>query len=182
MADEALLAGGVAVAISLVSLVYARSQAVAARRQAEQAARLGALESSRHMLERFTELRRRRFHLPAALDDIRTASPDVAKLMDDAGGPEVFVLYRDLMDVYQEVYFLRRNGMVSDEHWRIWAEVAMVGPPTMPDFARVYRYACEQGWLDSNFIAFYEHAFHEGKLPDPALQHKARIEPDRRAE
>jgi hypothetical protein len=164
----ASLAFGVAgIAVGVVAVVHSRQQAHASRLQAEQAGRVAEIESSRRMLDEFRALRRQRFTDPTLLTEARAASPEIVPLLDADGGAASFLINCDTLDTFQEVFFLRRRGIVSDEHWALWTQMHMLGPVKLPGFRAVWEASLKHEWLDPDFAAFYAPAFRDAPLRDP---------------
>ncbi|MHB8606339.1 MAG: hypothetical protein ACYDCK_13905 [Thermoplasmatota archaeon] len=175
MVDYGVVLGALGIATGLASLAYARGQTHAARaaadaamKQAAEANRAASFDASRDMLANYLAIRNRRFTNPTSLAAIRKASPDVAALLDEVGGAEVYLLYRELADTFQSIYHMRVKGLVSDEDWYVWTEQHMGGPPLIPEFERVYRFAVKAGWMQPDFAKWYENYFGDGPSPpDP---------------
>lgn len=165
--SASLAIGVLGVATGLVTVLYARNQVKAAHRQADEAARIADVEGSRRTLEDFHAVRRRRFTNPALLAEAKVASPEIVELLDADGGAEAFLVNCETLDTFQEIYFLRKRGILRDEHWYLWSQMHMLGPAKLPAFQRYWRVASQNEWLHPEFLAFYAPAFAGASLGDP---------------
>jgi len=94
MVDYGIVLGLLGVASGAASLIYSRSQVVAARRQAEQATRATLLESNREISVRLQQIRSRFFKTPGIDEELRNS----------VGGGEVYYFFRDVIDTFEDIF------------------------------------------------------------------------------
>lgn len=167
--------GGVGLLASAASAVYFRSQARAAHRQAEEARRqsetadrLALMQSNLDMYARFRETRNKFLHFDNLQQEWRETQPRFSEMFDTCGGLDKFVAVREAMDTMQDVYFLRRDGCVTDQYWHVWANTFFRFYAKMPTFLKVFAFAAEEGLLHPEFVTFYRGAIEGTVLADPA--------------
>jgi len=168
--------GGAGCVASAASAVYFRSQARAAHRQADEARRqsessdrLSIMESNLAMYARFRETRNQFLHFPNLQKEWRETQPRFNEMFDACGGLDNFIVVREAMDTLQDVYFLRKDGVVTDQYWHVWTGTFFRFYSKMPTFLKVFEFAAEEGLLHPGFVAFYRAAVEGGALSDPAL-------------
>jgi hypothetical protein len=168
-----VLGGGACVA-SAVSAVYFRNQARAAERQAEEAVRqsenamrIGMMESNLEMYARFRDTRNTFLRYPNLEKEWRETQPTFDAMFDACGGIENFVAVRDAMDTLQDVYFLRKDGSVTDQYWHVWTRTFYRFYSKMPTFLMVFEFAAKEGLLHPEFVAFYRPMMAGRPLSDP---------------
>jgi len=170
-ADLTALIGIVVAALTAVaaaiSALYFRSQAREAERQSENAMRLGAMESNLQMYARFRETRNQFLRFPNLEQEWRDTQPGFSEMFDACGGLDKFVAVREAMDTLQDVYFLRRDGTVTDQYWHVWTRTFFRFYSKMPTFLRVFEFAAREGLLHPEFVAFYRDAIDGRALVDP---------------
>jgi len=156
------------------SLVYFRMQADAARRQADEArrqtegaTRLAMMESNLHMYARFRETRNNFLEYPNLEREWRSTHPAFNEMFDACGGLDNFIAVRDAMDTMQDVYFLRKDGVVTDHYWHVWTRTFFRFYSKMPTFLRVFEFAAKEGLLHPEFVAFYRPILAGQPLGDP---------------
>jgi len=166
--------GGAGCVASATSAVYFRSQARAAHRQAaeaqrqsENADRLALMQSNLEMYARFRETRNQFLHFPNPQREWRETQPRFAEMFDACGGLDNFIAVREAMDTMQDVYFLRKDGCVTDQYWHVWTKTFFRFFAEMPTFLKVFDFAAEEGLLHPDFVAFFRGA-DGGALGDPA--------------
>jgi hypothetical protein len=167
--------GGAGLVTGGLSLLYVRTQALAAQRQAEEASRqsenatrLAMMESNFHMFARFRETRNRFLEYPNLEKEWRDTQPGFAETFDACGGLDKFIAVRDAMDTMQDVYFLRKDGCVTDQYWHVWTSTFFRFYSKMPTFLLVFEFAAKEGLLHPEFVAFYRPII-QGRPPgDPA--------------
>jgi len=71
------------------------------------------------------------------------------------------------LDTFQEVFFLRRNGFVTDEYWHSWANTSFAITARLASAHSVFDLCKAKGFLHPDFIAFYEPAFSGNPVADP---------------
>ena len=160
---------------SAASAVYFRSQARAAHHQAEEARhqsenadRLAMMESNLQMYARFRDTRNQFLHFPNLEREWHESHPRFGEMSEACGGLDNFIAVREAMDTMQDVYFLRRDGCVTDQYWYVWTKTFFRFYAKMPTFLRVFEFAAEEGLLHPEFVTFYR-ATIEGTAPaDPA--------------
>ena len=77
MVDYGIILGLLGVASGAASLIYSRSQVVAARRQAEEATRATLLESNREISVRLQQIRSRFFKVPGIDHELQNSRPEI---------------------------------------------------------------------------------------------------------
>lgn len=152
--------------VGLLSLVYARTQALNARRQADAAHLASTLEVQRAMAERIYQVRMDLVRSPEATEMYLDANPGLRKVFADATSLESVVIVRNMLDGLQDMYFLRKAGIVGDHHWQNW--VAAFGPVArIPLARRIFDNAVERNAIDAEFAAFVRPLLDGGTLVDP---------------
>lgn len=167
MVDWGVILGGAGLASSLVTVVYARQQVSIARRVAEDAKRTSLLASSHEMLERYQGLRTRWLTHPKGLSALRETLPGLDEAVTIAGGMDLYLLYRDMIDTFQDVYFLRQEGVVPANHWHVWSRNHMRSPLRAQGYEGTFRFAATRGLLDAEFVKFYDALFAGREPVDP---------------
>ncbi len=167
--------GGAGCVASAASAVYFRSQARAAHRQAaeaqrqsESADRLALMHSNLDMYARFRETRNQFLHFPNLQQEWRDTQPRFAEMFDACGGLDNFIAVREAMDTMQDVYFLRKDGCVTDQYWHVWTKTFFRFYAKMPTFLQVFEFAADEGLVHPEFVAFFRSAIDGETLPDPA--------------
>ncbi|TMK94463.1 MAG: hypothetical protein E6G42_04580 [Actinobacteria bacterium] len=167
--------GGVGILTSGASAAYFRSQARAAHRQADEArrqsestSRLAMMESNLGMYARFRETRNQFLHFANLQQEWRDTQPRFSEMFDICGGLDKFIAVREAMDTIQDVYFLRKDGCVTDQYWHVWTRTFFRFYSKMPTFLRVFDFAAEEGLLHPEFVSFYRAAIEDQEIADPA--------------
>jgi hypothetical protein len=172
--DPGVILGLVGIGTGLVSIVYARTQARAAegqaretRRQAEQATHMTVLASNQHLFDRLHSARERisKSHL---LLDLQREVPDLQQAIAAAGGWDDYILIREVTEVFQDAYFMRRDGIITDAYWTDLAGNAALWTK-LPAFHRVFDFSVERKLVDPGFVEGFR----------PVLEGKAWIDPKR---
>jgi hypothetical protein len=168
--------GGAGCVASAASAVYFRSQARAAHRQAEEARhqsqsadRLALMQSNLEMYARFRETRNQFLRFPNLQQEWRQTQPRFAEMFDACGGLDNFIAVREAMDTLQDVYFLRKDGSVTDQYWHVWTKTFFRFYAKIPTFLRVFDFAAEEGLLHPEFVAFFGGAIQGKALDDPRI-------------
>ena len=168
--------GGAGIVTSGASAVYFRSQARAAQHQAEEARhqsesadRLAMMESNLQMYARFRDTRNQFLHFPNLEREWHESHPRFGEMSEACGGLDNFIAVREAMDTMQDVYFLRRDGCVTDQYWHVWTRTFFRFYAKMPTFLKVFDFAADEGLLHPDFVTFYSAAIRGDTLSDPAL-------------
>ncbi|HZZ01009.1 MAG TPA: hypothetical protein VFE36_15720, partial [Candidatus Baltobacteraceae bacterium] len=120
--DWGVVFGLTGVAVGSLSLIYARIQAIHARRQADAAQLATTLQLQREMSDRIFQQRAALIRDPSVAKAYYDSIPHFAKLLDEGTvGIEGITTIRNAIDGLQDVYFLRKRGIVEEYHWRAWA-------------------------------------------------------------
>ena len=181
MAVSAAVFAVVLAAVSCVasgaSAIYFRSQARSAeehtkeaRRQSENADRLALMHSNLEMYSRFRETRNKFLQFPNLQTEWRETQPRFAEMFDACGGLDNFIAVREAMDTMQDVYFLRKDGCVTDQYWHVWTNTFFRFYAKMPTFLKVFEFAAEEGLLHPEFVTFFLAATEGRALSDPATR------------
>jgi hypothetical protein len=113
-------------AVGMLSLVYARTQALHARRQADAANLAATLEVQQAMADRMYRARLGLTSNPRIMALYLDANPEMRELYPDVASVETTVVVRNIIDALQDMYFLRKTAIVGDHFWRNW--MASFGP------------------------------------------------------
>jgi hypothetical protein len=157
--DLGVVLGAAGLAASGATVLYAHGQLKALRQQADEARRVAVLDSSREMLSRYQELRTRWLTHPQGLAGLLEVLPGLDAAIAQAGDMPMYLLFRDMLDTFQDIFFLRRAGIVSDDQWSMWRNNHMRSPVRAPGYQENFRYAAQRGLLHPDFVAFYEPFF-----------------------
>jgi hypothetical protein len=153
-------------AVGFLSLVYARTQALNARRQADAAHLASTLEVQRAMADRIYRARMDLARSPEAAGLYLDANPALQAVFTDGTSLESAIVVRNLLDGLQDMYFLRKRSIVDDHHWQNW--VAALGPVArMPLAQKIFDNAVERNAIDAEFATFVRPLFEGGSLLDP---------------
>jgi len=169
MVDYGIVLGLLGVVSGAASLIYSRSQVVAARRQAEEATRATLLESNREISVRLQQVRSRFFKVPGIIEELQNTRPEIAEAVESVGGNEVYYFFRDVMDTFEDIFVLRRSRIVTDEHWRVWTGSQMAVYAGLPRFRTVFKLAKKEGFLDPDFVRFFEPLLEGKSVRDPIV-------------
>jgi hypothetical protein len=168
--------GGASIVTSTASAVYFRSQARAAHRTAEEARhqsenadRLAMMESNLQMYARFRDTRNQFLRFPNLEEEWHESHPRFREMSNECGGLDNFIAVREAMDTMQDVYFLRRDGCVTDQYWHVWTKTFFRFYAKMPTFLKVFDFAADEGLLHTDFVTFYRAAIRGDPLDDPML-------------
>ena len=175
LAIVGVILGAGACLASGLSAVYFKRQADAAHRQADEARRaaettsqLALMESNLAMYGRFRDVRNEFLRHPRLEKEWRETQPAFNAMFDACGGLENFIVVREAMDTMQDVYFLRKDGCVTDQYWHVWTRTFFRFYSKMPTFLQVFDFAAKEGLLHPDFVAFYRPVI-GGQAPgDPA--------------
>ena len=132
--DWGIVFGLTGVAVGGASLLYARTQSIHARRQADAAQLATTLALQREMSERVFQHRIALMRDPAIARSYYEATPDLMNRLEGSGATiETLVTVRNAIDGLQDMYFLRRRGIVELYHWLNWASAFNVIVPHARD-------------------------------------------------
>jgi hypothetical protein len=163
--DWGVAFGLAGIVVGTTSLVYARTQAVNARRQADAAHLAATLETQRIMADRIYQSRMDMARNPAVMAMLVAGVPGLAEIY----GPETretALVIRNQIDNLQDMYFLRKRGIVEDRHWANWG--AGFAPLARAGFVRtIFENAAARKALDPEFVAYMRPIFDGAELPDP---------------
>jgi len=174
MIDFGAVMGALGLASGIIAILYTRIQAGAARIQAQETAHLTTLQSNSELLARSREIRRRVLAIPAIREEflsvvaLQGPLSELADLLKTESDFERYLVYRDAMDTAQDAFFLRRKGVMTDEHWYVWTKVHMSIWAKFPGFERSFRVAAQTGLIHPDFVEFYEPIFRGSGFRDPA--------------
>lgn len=171
--DTGGLFGLIGLIVALASLVYVRTQAEASRAQAEASAeqartavRLSALEASMRLAERTFGVRAAMGRQSHVMESYSRANPEFMTMVEEIGGFDALLTYREFIDTTMNVYLLRKEGIVTDAHWRNWqAAVPLMARVT--ECQRVFDNAVARGIYDEEFSRFFRAAARGESLVDP---------------
>ncbi len=167
--DLGVIFGLSGMGIGLLSLVYARTQALNAKRQADAAHRAATMEIQDAMLQRINEMRSQLVNSPAAVNEYLDSNPGMRELYRDPEYLKSMVFVRNGIDNLQDIYFLRKRSLVDDHHWRSWTS-AFVPIARMPITRAIFDNAVSRQALDPEFETFFK----------PILGGEPAVDPQRR--
>ena len=178
--DAGILTGITGALLATISLVYARTQALAQRRQVEEMQRQTEeirraqhFETS-HALMKDAMAARQEWvmRIPQSLMPSKLASA-LAEVLDLLGGDWrlVFVI-RMYVEQLQEMFLARNADLVADEHWRAM-HALMRGFFTPEPDRLIFRGFTELGWVTPEFAKFGGDFIETGLWVDPL----GRLEP-----
>lgn len=164
--DWGIVFGLTGVAVGSISLVYARTQAIHARRQADAANLATTLQLQREMSDRIFLHRMALVEDPIVSKVYYKALPTLADGPADGAVLSSLVTMRNAIDGLQDMYFLRKRGVVEKYHWRHWTSVfnTISHAPTM---RLVYDHGIEHDVWDPEFVEFLRPVFDGQPLSDP---------------
>ncbi len=165
--DLGVVFGLSGIAVGLVSLVYARTQALNATRQADAAHRAATMEIQNAMLQRINDVRSQLLNSPAVLKEYLDANPGMRELYHDPEYLRSAMFVRNGIDNLQDIYFLRKQSLVDDHHWRSWAS-SFVPIARMPLTRRVFDNAVSRQALAPEFEIFLKSILDGEPAADPA--------------
>ncbi len=156
--DLGVVLGAAGIATGLVSILYARTQAKAAegqavgtRRQAEQATYMTLLAANQTVFARLHEARNRVGRSPNVLGQLERAIPDLGPLLKAVGGWEDYMLMREVGEVFQDAYFMRRDDILTDAYWTDLAGQAVLWGST-ESFRASFQFAMDRHLLHADFV------------------------------
>lgn len=164
--DLGVVLGMAGIATGLVSIVYARTQASATRRQALEAGHMTVLAANQQIAERIASARGKLGESPHLLAEMRATTPGVFAAVDAAGGWRDYMLLRETMELFQQTFFLRRDGLVNDSLWGFTVANASIWA-RLPSFSSAFEAAVAHRLLHADFVAAFRPALGQGALRDP---------------
>jgi hypothetical protein len=167
--DLGLIFGLVGFVTAVLSALYARAQAVEARRQAEAAHLAAAIELNRSMNEHMLQARMGIIRSPLLMREYVAVNPALAAIYGDQEKAEAFIHLRNFLDGFQDMYFLRKQGILLDHQWRQW-KAALAPAARMPTFKVIYENAVQRQAVEPEFAAFVQPLFEGKELGDPKAQ------------
>lgn len=165
--DLGVVFGLSGMAVGVVSLVYARTQALHVKRQADAANRAATMEIESAMMQRLYDLRSQLVNSPVAMKEYLDANPALREIYHDPEYLKSTMFVRNGIDGLQDIYFLRKRSLVDDHHWRNWT-TAFVALPRMPLTRAVFENAVARQALEPEFVEFFRHLLDGRPAPDPA--------------
>ncbi len=163
--------GLIGIGISLISVIYARTQAIHARRQADTSYVATSLQLQREMSDRIYKTRTDLMRDPIAANMYVAEIPELANLVGDASRLNTLVTIRNAIDGLQDMYFMRKRSIIDDHHWRNWI-TSFVVLARMPVTRALFDSAVSREALEPEFVAFVQPLF-EGRLPDDPVRSDA---------
>lgn len=118
MVDEALFLGGLGLPTGAASLLYAHVGVGAVQRQAQETSRAARIASNRDVFDRVRELRARRLHDPAGRADGRGRFGG-GRAHRARGRNGFSLIERETLETAQDIFFMRREGLIADPNWDI---------------------------------------------------------------
>jgi hypothetical protein len=172
--DAGILTGVTGAILATISLVYARSQAHAQRRQVEEmqrqteeARRAQHFETSHALMKDAIEARQSwaaSFQKEWAPQTTGTPFERPLALLD--GNWEVLFRVRGYVEQLQEMFFARKADLVADDHWR--AMHWLVRSFFAPEIDRtIFENFVEMGWVTPEFAKFGRDYAGSGIWKDP---------------
>ena len=178
--DAGVLIGIAGAFLAIISIIYARSQAHAQRRQVEEMQRqtdelrrAQHFETSHTLMKDAIEARQAwiaHFRREWAPPGIQAALERPLGLLD--GNLEALIRVRTYVEQLQEMFFARKAELVADDHWRAmhWLMRGFFGP----EIDRIiFESFVEMGWVTPEFAKFGREFADSGIWKDPL----GRLEP-----
>ena len=128
------------------------------------------LESNREISVRLQQIRSRFFKVPGIDDELKNSRPEIQEVVDSVGGGDVYGFFRDVIDTFEDIFVLRRSRIVTDEHWRVWTGSQMAVYAGLPRFQSVFKLAKQEGFLDPEFVKFFEPLLEGRPVRDPMVR------------
>jgi hypothetical protein len=178
--DAGILTGVAGAVLATISLIYARSQVHAQRRQVEEMQRqTDHLRRAQHFETSHTLMKdaiaarqawAAYFRKEWAPPIIRPSLERSLELLD--GSWEVLFRLRTYVEQLQEMFFARKADLVADDHWRAmhWLMRGFFGP----EIDRIiFESFAEMDWVTTDFARFGREFMASGIWKDPL----GRLEP-----
>lgn len=153
-------------AVGLGSLVYARTQAINARRQADAAHLASTLQTQQEMTDRIHRARMDLLQDPIVGKLYLDAIPQLKESLPPDTSLQAVINVRNTIDGLQDVFFLRKRAIVEDHHWRAWT-AHFVPISRLPITRPIFEGAAVRGALHPEFVAFLRPIFAGEPLADP---------------
>ncbi len=166
--DLGVVFGATGMAVGMLSLVYARTQALHARRQADAAHLATTIEVQQAMADRMYRARTSITSNPGVMALYLEANPEMRELYPDVASVETTIAVRNLIDTLQDMYFLRKAGIVGDHFWRNWM-ASFLPIARMPIARAVFDNAVKRSAIDPEFATFLHPAFESQTPGDPKV-------------
>lgn len=165
--DLGIVFGLSGIGVGIISLVYARTQALHVKRQADAAHRATTMEIQNAMMQRIYDMRAQLANSPAALKEYLSVNPDMGELYHDPEYLKSIIFVRNGIDGLQDIYFLRKASLVDNHHWRNWLS-AFVPVVRMPVVRAIFENAVARQALDPEFEGFFRQLLDGQPVSDPA--------------
>ena len=164
--DWGVVFGLTGFAVGLGSLVYARTQAINARRQADAANLASTLQAQQEMTDRIHRARMDLMQDAIIGKMYLDAIPQLKEHLPPDASLQAVINVRNTIDGLQDVFFLRKRAIVEDHHWRAW--IAHFVPISRLAITRpIFDSAVARGALHPEFAAFLRPIFDGETLADP---------------
>jgi hypothetical protein len=161
--DLGLLFGALGIGTAVLSAIYARAQAREARSQVEGMRREAMLKSSRSISDAMLAVRAGLVNSPEIMQEYLAANPQMVAAYGDVDRVRSVIHLRNYLDVMQDVYFLRKEGIVAAYQWRNWVG-SFVPFARTPTFRALCENVIARRTLDDEFAGFLQ-AVLDGKPP-----------------
>jgi len=165
--DLGIVFGLSGMAVGFVSLAYARTQAVHIRRQADAANRATTMEIQSALMERLYEIRNQLVNSPVTIEEYLKSNPALRELYHDPQYLKSTIMVRNGIDGFQDLYFLRKQSLVDNHHWRNWTS-AFIPIARMPLTRAVFENAVSRQALEPEFERFFRALLDGVPAADPA--------------
>lgn len=168
--DWGVVFGLIGVTVGCGSLIYARTTAIHAARQADAAHLATTLQLQREMSDRIFAHRMALIRDPLVAKIYYENIPDLKELTREDGQTlESLVTIRNAIDGLQDMYFLRKRGIVEKYHWRHWA-AAFAVVSRVPVAKIVYENGIMRDVWEPEFVEFMRPLFDGQPLADPKVE------------
>jgi hypothetical protein len=167
--DLGVVFGITGMGIGLLSLLYARTQAVHVQRQADAAQLATTLELQSGMASQIYQARMDLVRDPGTAKEYLDANPQLREAFPDGSSLSSVAIVRNAIDGLQDIYFLRKRGIVQDHQWQNWTS-SFIPIGRMPLTRKIYDNAVQRNALDPEFAAFFLPVLDGRPLGDPKAQ------------
>ncbi|MHB8585062.1 MAG: hypothetical protein ACYDDF_04415 [Thermoplasmatota archaeon] len=165
--SAALIVAGLSTVTALVSIIYTHINTRQTRRLVDASIGATALSNHAEMLNRAMHARSAALHNPKTRERLFARYPELEKIVADAGDIETFSSFRDVMENARDLYFLRKEGAITDAYWWIWGNTQPRIYSQEPAFQAAFRFAAKVHWIHPEFVAAFEPMFTGGTFADP---------------